>query len=109
MLRYHRLQRRISQLRQMLMVHKDEKRWWEHHVERLHMLAEALVLIIHPTPGHLLPVEVEIFMSLRLYTVATSSQTWKTSARAPAPRAARASRALHDVALQHFVRHRYSG
>ena len=84
MLRYHHLHHRIARLRKCLLAAAAaravvaEERWWQRHVHRLYVAAEALVLLIHPMPGDVLPVQLEIFMWLRLYLILRVARDFST-------------------------------
>ena len=84
MLRYHHLHHKIARLRKCLLAAAAaravvaEERWWQRHVHRLYVVAEALVLLIHPMPGDVLPVQLEIFMWLRLYLILRVARDFST-------------------------------
>ena len=81
MLRYHHLQERISRTRRLLL-HScsscPEESWSQRCVQRLYLIVEALVLLIHPMPSDVLPVQLEIFMWLRLYLILRVARDFST-------------------------------
>ena len=78
MLRYHHLQKRISRTRRLLLHSCPEEPWSQWYEQRLYFTVEALVLLIHPMPGNVLPVQLEIFMWLRLYLILRVSRDYST-------------------------------
>ena len=78
MLRYHHLQKRISRTRRLLLHSCPEEPWSQWYVQRLYFIVEALVLLIHPMPGDMLPVQLEIFMWLRLYLILRVARDYST-------------------------------